>query len=121
MARLLIARKLHNEARTEIDLLVLARTKHSYKIPAEVNNWQAMDWYKTAIVAKSNFGFYKTYIPITEALLFSDVPEESIIVEFVNTDKKILNFIASETKFVFFKYDRFLSDVKVGDTIKVRF
>jgi hypothetical protein len=121
MARLLIARKLHNEARTEIDLLVLARTEHSYKIPAEVNNWQAMDWYKTAIVAKSNFAFYKTYIPIAEALLFSDVPEESIIVEFVNTDKKILNFIASETKFGFFKYDRFLSDVKVGDTLKVRF
>ena len=121
MARLLIARKLNNEARTEIDLLVLARTEHSYKIPAEVTNWQAMDWYKTAIVAKSNFGFYKTYIPIAEALLFSDVPEESVIVEFVNTDKKILNFIASETKFGFFKYDRFLSDVKVGDTLKVRF
>jgi hypothetical protein len=121
MARLLIARKLYNEARTEIDLLVHARTKHGFKIPAEVTNWQAMDWYKTAVQSKSNFGFYKAYLPIAEALLFSDVPEESVIVEFVNADKKILNFIASETKFGFLKYDRFFSDVKVGDTLKVRF
>lgn len=121
MAMLLIARKLYNEARTEIDLLVHARTEHGFKIPAEVTNWQAMDWYKTAVPSTSNFSFYKAYLPIAEALLFSDVPEESVIVEFVNADKKILNFIASETKFGFFKYDRFFSEVKVGDTLKVRF
>jgi tetratricopeptide (TPR) repeat protein len=121
MARMLISRKLYNEARTEIDLLVHARTEHSFKIPTEVTNWQGMDWYKTAVPSKSNFGFFKSYVPIAEALLFSDVPEESVIVEFVNADKKILNFIASETKFGFFKYDRFFSDVKVGDTLKVRF
>lgn len=121
MARILISRKLYNEARTEIDLLVHARTEHGFKIPAEVTFWQAMDWYKTAVPSKSNFGFYKAYVPIAEALLFSDVPEESVIVEFVNADKKILNFIASETKFGFLKFDRFFSDVKVGDTLKVRF
>ena len=121
MARLLIERKLYNEARTEIDLLVHARTANGFKIPPEVTNWQAMDWYRTAVSSKSNFGFYKVYIPIAEALLFSDVPEESVIVEFVNADKKILNFIASENKFGFLKYDRFFSDVKVGDTLKVRF
>jgi len=121
MARLLIARKLYTEAKTEIDLLVHARTKNGFKIPAEVANWQAMDWYKTAVQSKSNFGFYKAYLPIAESLLFSDVPEESVIVEFVNADKKILNFIASETKFGFLKYDRFFSDVKVGDTLRVRF
>ncbi len=76
---------------------------------------------KHAVQSKTNFGFYKAYVPNAEALLFSDVPEESVIVEFVNADKKILNFIASETKFGFLKYDRFFSDVKVGDTLKVRF
>jgi hypothetical protein len=121
MARILISRKLFNEAKTEIDLLVQSRTENSFKIPAEVTNWQVTDWYKTAVQSRSNFGFYKDYVPIAEALLFSDVPEESVIVEFVNTDKKILNFIASETKFGFFKYDRFFSDVKVGDTLNVRF
>ena len=121
MAKILISRKLFNEARTEIDLLVHARTERGFKIPVEVTNWQGMDWYKTAVQSKSNFVFYKAYLPIAESLLFTDVPEESVIVEFVNVDKKILNFIASETKFGFLKYDRFFSDVNVGDTLKVRF
>ena len=121
MARLLISKKFFNEARTELDLLNQARTTHKYKIPTEVTNWQAMDWYKTALSSKSNFGFYKTYLPIAESLLFNDVVEELLIVEFVNTDKKMLNFIASETKFGYFKYERFFSDIKIGDTLKVRF
>jgi hypothetical protein len=33
----------------------------------------------------------------------------------------MLNFIASDTKFGFFKYERFLSKVQIGDTLKVRF
>ncbi|MEO8712223.1 MAG: hypothetical protein ABI405_08885, partial [Parafilimonas sp.] len=90
-------------------------------IPNEVINWQATEWYKNVITSKSNFDFYKAYIPIAEAVLFSDVPEELVIVEFVNSDKKMLNFIASETKFGFFKYDRFFKDVEVGDTLSVRF
>jgi hypothetical protein len=121
MARLLIEKKLYNEAKTEIDLLVHARTAQSFRIPAEVTNWQAMNWYKTAVSFKSNLNFYKSFLPIAEEHLYSDVAVESVIVEFVNSDKKILNFIASESKFGFLKYDRFLSEVKVGDTLKVRF
>ncbi len=33
----------------------------------------------------------------------------------------MLNFIAPESKFGFFKDDRFFKDVKAGDTLKVRF
>jgi hypothetical protein len=121
MAGLMIGKKLYNEAKTEIELLVKTRIDHGFKIPVEVSIWQAMDWYKAAVHSKSNFGFFKTYVPIADALLFSDISEELVIVEFVNSDKKMLNFIASETKFGFFKYDRFFSDVKVGDILKVRF
>jgi len=121
MASKLIDKNLFNEARTEIDLLIRARSENGFRIPIEVNNWQSMNWYKNAIPTKSNFSFYKTYVPVAEELLFSDLIEEMVIVEFVNSDKKIINFIASETKFGFFKYDRFFSEVKVGDTLKVRF
>ena len=120
MAKILISKNLYNEARTEIDLLVQARTEHNFKIPAEIANWQTTNWYKTAEIAKSNLNFYKKYAPAAEALLFSDVPEVSVIVEFVNSERKILNFIASETKFGFFKYDRLVSEVKIGETLKVR-
>lgn len=121
MARLLIYRKLFNEARTEIDLLVQTRLDHGYKIPSEVTNWQLMDWYKTSVNAKSNFSFYKKYISIAEAILYSDFPEESVIVDFVNTNKKTLSFIASDTKHGFFKYEKFFETVAIGETIGVRF
>ena len=84
-------------------------------------NWHSQEWYKNATVQRSNLDFYKKYIQEAESILFYDVPEELIIVEFVNTDKKIINFIASESKYGFLKYDRFFRDVKIGDVIKVRF
>ena len=121
MAGILINKKLFAESKTEIELLVKARTLKGYKIPNEVVNWQSQGWYKTTEVKKSNANFYKQYIGAAEAILFMDVPEETVMVDFVNTDRKILNFIASDTKYGFFKYERFLRDVNVGDTFKVRF
>lgn len=121
MAGLLIAKKLHSEAKTEIELLIRARIEHGYKIPNEVINWQTAEWFKNAVSSKSNLGFYKKHTAIAEALLFSDVSEELVFVEFVNSDRKILNFIASETKFGYFKYDRFFTRVEVGDVLRVRF
>jgi len=121
MAGILISKKLYNEAKTEIDILVNARNEKEYKIPYEVINWQVEEWYKNASSQKSNLAFYRQYCPAAEALLFSDTPEETVIVEFVNSDKKMLNFIASESKYGFFKYDRFFREVKIGDTLRVRF
>lgn len=121
MAAILISKKLYNEARTEIDLLVKEKTEQEFKIPAAVLTWQSQDWYKTASPNKSNSLFYKDYTSIADSLLFSDAPAELVIVEFINSDKKILNFIASESKFGFFKYERFLKDVSIGDILKVRF
>lgn len=120
MAKELISKKLFNQARTEIDLLIKARIAHGYRIPTEVTEWQTEDWYQTAISSQSNSAFYKLHLLEAEAILFSDIEEEEAIVEFVNSDKKMLNFIISETKFGFFKYDRFFSKINVGDTIKIR-
>ena len=121
MASKLIAKKLYNQAKTEIELLLFIKNENNHKIPSEIIQWQEADWYKTAEAAKSNLNFYVQYVPIAEAILFSDIEEEMVLVEFVNSDKKMLNFIASEEKFGFFKYDRFLKNVKVGDVLKVRF
>jgi hypothetical protein len=121
MAGMFFKRQLFIEAKTEIELLVASRTSHEFKIPTEVINWQSQEWYKNAIAKKSNIDFYKKYTGVAEALLFSDVPEETVMVDFVNSDKKMLNFIVSENRFGYFKYDRFLRDAKIGDTLKVRF
>jgi hypothetical protein len=121
MAAIFIQNQLYDEARTEIDHLINARNAKGYRVPGRVAGWQAQEWYKKASTKPSNLNFYKQHFRITDAILFSDIPEETVIVEFVNSDKKMLNFIASETKFGFFKYDRSIGDVAIGDTLKVRF
>ncbi len=121
MAKIFISKNLYNEAKTEIELGVKAREMNGWKLPSEILNWQSQEWYKNALGQQSNKYFYKQYLGLADSLLFSDIPEETIFVDFVNTQKKILNFIASETKFGFFKYDRFLQHVKIGDILKVRF
>ena len=120
LAKLLIGKKQYNEAKTEIELLIKARTEHSYKISNEIIEWQNQDWYKNAKYYKSNAELYKQYAPIAEGILYSDNPEELIFVEFVNTDRKILNFIGSGMKYGFLKYERLIKEIKVGDILKVR-
>jgi len=121
MAVLFIKRQLYNEARTEIELLVTARKEKGYRIPQEVIQWQSQDWYLRATASKNNMNYYAQYFEFAEGFLFGDVPEEKAIVEFVNKERKILNFIVSETKHGFFKYERFLKNVSIGDVLKVRF
>ena len=121
MAAILISKLLYNEAKTEIEVLVKTRKENGWKTPSTITNWQSQDWYKNAVSNNSNLNFYKQYTSIAEDLLFSDVPEETVFVDFVNNDKKMLNFIASESKFGFFKFERFLREVKIGDVLQVRF
>lgn len=121
MAKIFISMELYNEAKTEIELLVKARTDHAFNIPQEVLNWQKESWYQNSNGLGSNADFYNKYSQVADSLLFSDVKEEFVIVEFVNSERKILNFIASEGKYGFFKYERFFPKVKVGDILKVRF
>lgn len=121
MAHWFISHTMFNEAKTEIELIIKARSANEWKIPSEIQNWTTQSWYTNAAVKKSNFDFYKQYLSVADNLLYTDIPEEIVVIEFVNADKKISNFIASEKKFGFFKYDRFVDALRVGDTLKVRF
>lgn len=121
MATIFINKKLFNEAKTEIEHLSAARGKEGWSLPNIVSHWMQQEWYVAAQAKKSNIDYYTQYSHLADELLYNDKPEETVIVDFVNTDRKILNFIASETQYGFFKYERFFSDVKVGDILKVRF
>lgn len=121
MAGWFISNYMFNEAKTEIDRIVKARQANEWKLPAEVQNWIAQSWYKTAMLKSSNLDFYNKYLSIADHLLYADIPEETVLIDFVNTNKKIANFIASEQKFGFFKYDRFVDKLDIGDTLRVRF
>ncbi len=101
---------------------MLATVRHYHvKVPSEVIKWKTNDWYFKATAAASNFSFYKKYIRLAENTLYQDIEEEYVIIEHVNKDKQVANFIADETKIGFFKYGRLLRHVNVGDVLKVRF
>ncbi|RYE56863.1 MAG: hypothetical protein EOP48_07065, partial [Sphingobacteriales bacterium] len=121
LATLFIGATLFKEAKNEILQLVKTRRDHSWNIPTIVNTWMAEDWYINTQADGNNKKYYEQYIHIAESILYSDIQEELVIIEFVNNDKKIANFIASETKHGFFKFDRFINKLEPGDVVTVRF
>lgn len=120
-AAILIDKKMFNEARTEIDQLLRVKKELGHNIPAELLNWISTTWYNNATPLDSNTSLYKNNIEIAEGILFADIPTTTVFVEFVNSDKKILNFITKDNKRGFFKYERLISSVDVADILSVRF
>lgn len=121
MAKALVERKLYGHAKKEIELLTASRSAKGYNIPREVLNWMESDWFKSANAPANNRELYLQYANEAESLLYEGIPEVAVIVEFVNKDKHIMNFIASENQYGFLKYDRFLKNARIGETYLVRF
>lgn len=121
MAGLLIKNEYYNEAKTEIEKIIATREGNEWKLPAQIQQWTEQDWYQSAAALENNQEFYKQHVKEAEELLFADVPEELIVVEFVNQNKKILNFVKDKETSGFFKYDGFIQSPQIGDLLKVRF
>lgn len=119
-AGILVGKSMHDEAKTEIQKIIETRTKAGWKIPSVIETWTNQPWYQNARALKDNSSLYNQHIQKAEEILFADIPAEYAVVEFVNSDKKMLNFIVSESVYGFFKYDRFLKKVRVGDTLAIR-
>jgi hypothetical protein len=116
-----LEKEMWDEAKTEIVKIVESYRKKSWNnIPGQVLDWTSQPWFSSANEKKDNKNTYREFAHIAEEILFYDNPEETVIVEFVNSDKKILNFIASDNKFGFCKYDLFLQNIRIGETLKVR-
>jgi len=118
---LLIPRKDFSQAKYEIEEIIKTRNENNWKIPQKIQNWTKDDWFIKAETTSDNKSYYRKYSQIAEAILFEDIPEEIVVVEQVNSEKKILNFIASKIKHGFFKYDKQIDGVEIGDFLKVQF
>jgi hypothetical protein len=69
----------------------------------------------------NNYNFYKENSEDADNILFGDVAETKIFVEFINSNKKILNFFTEDEKTGLLQYERLIKNVKIGDTFIVRF
>lgn len=120
-AEILIEKNMYNEAKTEIQKIIETREKHEWRLPNQIVQWTEQEWFKSAIANRDNFDLYFNFKKQAEEILFQDKPEELIVVEFVNSNKGMLNFMKDKTKKGFFKYEDFLEKPCVGDILKVRF
>ncbi len=121
LAELLIESKNYNEAKTEITKVIEVKKKNDWKIKNKISNWITQDWYKNAKASNNNQNFYTQYLKDAELILFSDVPEQIVAVEFVNKGKHILNFVRNREIHGYFKYKGLFKHPKIGDILKVRF
>ena len=120
-AKILIERKMFSEAKTEINRIINLKEQKESSIPGELQQWILQPWFSEIEAQKNNLPLYQNHSSLAEELLFQDEVEETIVVSFVNSDKKMLNFIQSKTKQGFFKYDKFINDPQKGDILKVRY
>lgn len=120
-AEMLIEKSMYNEAKTEIQKAIATREKHEWKLPNIIVQWTEQEWYKSATAKKDNQDLYSNHIKQAEEILFQDIPEEVIVVEFVNENKSMLNFVKDKRKHGFFNYSGNLTKPQIGDLLKVRF
>jgi hypothetical protein len=120
LTQLLIKDSKFVEAKTEIKAFVSAYTAQKWKIPAQVTTWVNTPWYAEANARPNNNRLYEKYADKAEEILYLDVPEETVLVEFVNKNKHMVHFVYDESRHGFFKYSGLLQNPKVGDLLKVR-
>lgn len=120
-SEMLIKKKFYDEAKTELQKVIATREKHEWKLPNQIVQWTEQEWYKSASAKKDNLDLYSSRIKQAEEILFQDIPEEIIAVEFVNENKSMLNFVKDKRKFGFFNYSGNLTKPQIGDLLKVRF
>ena len=120
LTKLLIEAGCYDEAKTEIAMILKLCFQNKWEIPQSVTDWGEESWYDQAFVKENNLSMYQSYRSGAEELVFEDIPQRKVVIEAVNQSKKILNFLASDRSRGFFKFEKFLTKVEVGDVFLVR-
>jgi hypothetical protein len=120
LTKLLIEAGFYDEAKTEVAMILKLCLQNKWEIPQSVTDWGDETWYRQAFVKDNNLSMYQSYRSGAEELIFEGIPQRKIVIEAVNHSKKILNFLASDHSRGFFKYEKFLTQVEVGDVFLVR-
>jgi len=120
-ASLLVEKKMYQEAKTEIKKLVSVLNKNGWKLPTQVNEWLTQNWYANTKCKNTNKDLYSKYSKQAEEILFQNIEEEIIVVEFVNENKNMLNFVKDKSMHGFFNYSNIIDKPQIGDILKVRF
>lgn len=120
LIQVLIERENHSSAKTEMKEVIHICESQGWKLPYKLYEWQNLPWYQSAITEKDNLQLYQQYSPQAEEILFNDIKPSIGVVEFVNSDKKILYFVVNQEIHGNFKYSGYFEKPQVGDFLLLR-
>lgn len=106
------------DARFYLDKYIQVKRDTQTKVSNEVQNMLKEAWYIEADGQNPTYDL--DYMTITNDFLFKDVPETDAVVSFVNKDKKMATVVYGKYMEGYFKFDRFVKKLNVGDSIKIR-
>ena len=120
LADLLVGKELYKEASVEVLNSISIRKKNDWKINNELIKYTHLDWFKKEVKIKENKKFYEEQSILAEELLYNNHDEIVIVIDFVNTNKKVVNFIKDKNLNGFFSYKHLKMNPKIGDIYKAR-
>lgn len=120
LSTVLISKKFLPEAKYLIETAIQTKEAQGWAISGNLKAWINQPWYKETVSAKDIIPFLKKHAIKADELLFSDIPEDLIVVEFINSDKKLLSFVVDRTKKGYFSYEGKVNSPSVGDVYRAR-
>jgi hypothetical protein len=120
LARLLAKTHQPNAALTELETAIETRKAEGWRVEPNLLAGVEKLTQKGAKRLPNNKALYRQYRPLTDDLLFADVPEQIGVVQFLNTDKKVAHFLVNRTISGHFKYEGSLNHIQPGDFVALR-
>jgi len=119
---LLLGNGFKEEAFIELHTVVNDYVSNGWKVPLKLLNLQTQEWYlNTEVTKKNNREFYLKYAPIAEDLIFGDISESTIVIDHIKSKTGVANFVKDDSTFGNFRYTDLISNLKIGDLLKVKF
>jgi hypothetical protein len=121
MAYLLFEKNLLAEAKFELEEVIKFRKKNQWKLSDEIIKLEKNPLLKQISATKSNLKLYEQYKKEADAILYYDLDEHIVVIEQVNTEKKVAYFIENQEIYGGFSYRSFPLNLTPGETYSVRF
>lgn len=92
-------------AKWEVDRVVETKKSQGHKVPESINDYLAAGWYLDTDGSeyKGNQDLYKKYSVTADKIVYGDIEPQSMLVTYVNKDKRMVNFNLSGCRRGFFK------------------
>ena len=106
MCDFLKGRGLFDEAKTEIHVAAGIYKTNGWRLPANYMDYFDEPWYRNAQQSENNTQFYKEYTDEAELLVYSNKPQEVILVTNINKEKQMASYVTVERMPGFFSYKK---------------